>query len=179
MRDYQTFGEIFPGQLFLWQNYRFRFRRRVGVGQILSADPEMLMVHVKVLLERGEQLETLIGYLPITFSALQASAPKLIRRLPPSADWEPFYQQWLEIHRAGKAGAFSVPLRETVAKILETVKNFTEFDPDQKPHIAYAYPIKDDTGNFTTIRAEVVQAERQATSRPWGRTPSPTTTGRG
>jgi len=138
--------------------YRGRWRffaRRVGVAQVLGFDADRGIVFIRVFDASGEELRTLIEFLPITHQAFRSSAPTAVKRMPLPSSWETLLHEWDAQWRGGDAGVFSIPIQEVTEKTLETVDHLRHFPPDAAAFIQLAYPKRSPNGAFDTIVAQV------------------------
>jgi len=76
---------VTSGQMFTYREKSRILRRQSGAGQILGSYDDGRVIFLRIFDLRGEQLRTLIGFLPIISDAFQASHPHVIKAadLPP------------------------------------------------------------------------------------------------
>jgi len=144
-----------PGDVFTYEARRRWFRRRVGAAQILGHHDAEGIVCLRVLDVTGNELNTLIEFMPITVSAFRASKPGVVKRLELPVGWESRRDEWVAEWKAGRAGVFSIPIGEAVQKILETVDYFVALSRGEHVSIELAFPQRSSSNQFDAIKAFV------------------------
>jgi len=145
-----------PRTVFLirWRRFSLPWRRQgYGVGQVLALEPESTIVHLRLFsLDRSDEWPYAIGHLPITARNLTPYVKENRGHQPLGTDfWEPL-NRWRGEYARGQASAFGVPLPDAVSLVLKAV------DPEGTTGglpapILTAYPVLDDDGKFTVVRA--------------------------
>ena len=126
-----TSDQFAVGQIWEYKTRPGEEGSRVIVGRIESIDKVGKVVHVKLsglkISNPGAPggYSTTMGHAPIMEEKLKESVTKLAGQ---SGDLEGFqegYNTWLQEHRSGKAGVFSIPLREIVDSMEQALAKAT------------------------------------------------------
>lgn len=124
-----TSDQFAVGQIWEYKTRPGEEGSRVIVGKIESIDKVGKVVHVKLsglkIRNPGAPggYSTTMGHAPVLGEKLKESVTKLAGH---SGDLEGFqegYSTWLKEHRSGKAGVFSITLREIVDSIEQAITN--------------------------------------------------------
>jgi hypothetical protein len=148
-------AHVIPGQMFVYRENSRLWRAQSGAGQVLGEDDTGSVVFVRVFNVSGDELRTLIGFIPLLRSAYEGSQPEIIKRLDLPEGWEALRSEWAAKRRIGEAGVFSGSLREVTGKVLETVNHLREVSDTKAVVIDLAYPTKSASGRYDTIAAFV------------------------
>jgi hypothetical protein len=149
--------------MFVYRENSRLWRPQSGAGQVLGEDGTGSVVFVRVFDVSGDELRTLIGFIPLLRSAYEGSQPEIIKRLDLPEEWEALRSEWETKRRMGEAGVFSGPLREVTENVLKTVNHRRDVSDGNTAVIDLAYPKKSASGRYDTIAAFV----RTARSGTW------------
>jgi len=145
-----------PRTVFLirWRRFSLPWQHEsCGVGQVLALEPGTSIVHVRLFsLDHSDEWPYAIGHIPLTARHLAPYVKEERGRQPLRTDfWEPL-NRWRGEYARGEASAFGVPLPKAVSLILQTVDPEGATGSPPAP-ILTAYPVLDDHGKFTVVRA--------------------------
>ena len=142
--------EIVAGHLFTYSEKRRFLRRQLGAGQVLGTEDGYDIVFVRIFDVSGDALTPIIGFVPLTIAAFDASEAQVVKWLSLPDDWETLRNEWRTMWRSGEAGVFSLPLREITRDTFETVDQLSDGSV-----IDLAFPKRSESGRFDTISAYV------------------------
>lgn len=148
-------AHVVSGQMFLYREKSRLWRAQSGAGQILGEGDSGGVIFVRIFDVSGDELRTLIGFLPLIRSAYEGSRPEIVKRLDLPEGWETLRSEWEAKRRIGEAGVFSGSLREVTENVLETVNHLRDVSGTETAVIDLAYPKKSASGRYDTIAAFV------------------------
>ena len=123
------------------------WKRGVGLAEVIARDDEFGVVHLRII---GVG-PCVIAHLPILERKALARALRSSSRPAGHASKDPVSRNavaaWRFEHGRDIAGAFSVSLGEAIGAIYETATQATS-----DVFIETAYPIRDESGRFRTVR---------------------------
>ena len=143
------------GFAFRWRTSWWPYPRVFGAGQVLSLEPDIGVVHVRVFAFSGDSsvLAGSIGHLPILASRLSPTIVSETGQEPvPTACW-PFLNAWREAHGRNLAGAFGVYLGRAVDLIWETIASAGDGANADNTWVETAYPERSPNGSYRKVRA--------------------------
>ena len=132
------------------------FKRGLALGVIVGLQEEKGIVLVRTFETRGDDESIVsIGFIPVTYKSFKKSLHRVYddRVIEVKDAWREI-QIWREDYLAGRAGVFIDQIWKAEDMAWSVVKNKDPSVYSDKFGLLYAYPVVDEDGAFTIVRAE-------------------------